>query len=169
MYIETDQSYEVNCNESKRGYARSGTYVCQPKVENRPKKCPLEAPENLWFIEWSIHRVGGRQRKRGRSNYLPSIWIDYLHNLEVAQNGYMEKWCFFSIGEAATSKWTHGEVAVFGSTVYKIFALKCQKLRTPLASLAPCVKIKISWNVRTFVFANKCFFGTSLVSRLYYP
>ena len=48
---------------------------------------------------------------------------------------------FFSVGEAATSKWTHGEVAVFGSTVYKIFALKCQKLRTPLASLAPCVKI----------------------------
>ena len=46
---------------------------------------------------------------------------------------------FFSVGEAATSKWTHGEVAVFGSTVYKIFALKCQKLRTPLASLAPCV------------------------------
>ena len=36
-------------------------------------------------------------------------------------------------------KWTHGEVAVFGSTVYKIFALKCQKLHTPLASLAPCV------------------------------
>ena len=53
---------------------------------------------------------------------------------------------FFSVGEAATSKWTHGEVAVFGSTVYKIFALKCQKLRTPLASLAPCVKI----------FALKC-------------
>ena len=25
---------------------------------------------------------------------------------------------FFSVGEAATSKWTHGEVAVFGSTVY---------------------------------------------------
>ena len=36
---------------------------------------------------------------------------------------------FFSVGEAATSKWTHGEVAVFGSTIYKIFALKCQKLR----------------------------------------
>ena len=32
-------------------------------------------------------------------------------------------------------------MAVFGSTIYKIFALKCQKLRTPLASLAPCVKI----------------------------
>ena len=46
---------------------------------------------------------------------------------------------FFSVGEAATSKWTHGEVAVFGSTVYKIFALKCQKLRTSLASLTPCV------------------------------
>ena len=51
---------------------------------------------------------------------------------------------FFSVGEAATSKWTHGEVAVFGSTVYKIFALKFQKLRTPLASLAPCVIKKIS-------------------------
>ena len=51
----------------------------------------------------------------------------------------MDTWIsdvFFSVGEAATSKWTHGEVAVFGSTVYKIFALKCQKLRTPLA---PCV------------------------------
>ena len=48
---------------------------------------------------------------------------------------------FFFVGEAATSKWTNGEVAAFGSTVYKIFALKCQKLRTPLASLAPCVKI----------------------------
>ena len=46
---------------------------------------------------------------------------------------------FFSVGEAATSKWTHGKVAVFGSTVYQIFLLKCQKLRTPLASLAPCV------------------------------
>ena len=43
---------------------------------------------------------------------------------------------FFSVGEAATWKWTHGEVAVFGPTVYKIFALKCQKLRTPLTSLA---------------------------------
>ena len=54
----------------------------------------------------------------------------------------MDTWrsdVFFSVGEAATSKWTHGEVAVYGSTVYKIFALKCQKLRTPLASLAPCV------------------------------
>ena len=26
-----------------------------------------------------------------RSNYLPSIWTDYLHKLKVAQNGYMEK------------------------------------------------------------------------------
>ena len=54
----------------------------------------------------------------------------------------MDTWrsdIFFSVGGAATSKWTHVEVAVFGSTVYKIFALKCQKLRTPLASLAPCV------------------------------
>ena len=33
--------------------------------------------------------------KRGRLSYLPSIWADYLHNLKVAQNGYMEKWCFF--------------------------------------------------------------------------
>ena len=48
----------------------------------------------------------------------------------------MDTWrsdVFFSVAEAATSKWTHGEMAVFGSTVYKIFALKCQKLRTPLA------------------------------------
>ena len=33
----------------------------------------------------------------------------------------MDTWrsdVFFSVGEAATSKWTHGEVAVFGSTVY---------------------------------------------------
>ena len=54
----------------------------------------------------------------------------------------MDTWrsdVFFSVGEAATSKRTHGEVAVFGSTVYTIFELKCQKLRTPLASLAPCV------------------------------
>ena len=33
---------------------------------------------------------------------------------------------FFFVSEAATLKWTHGEVAVFGSTVYKIFALKSQ-------------------------------------------
>ena len=33
------------------------------------------------------------------------------------------------------------EVAVFGSTVYRIFALKCQKLRTLHASLVPCVII----------------------------
>ena len=141
-------------NQCKTGYARSGTYVCQQKVENRPKKrCPLKAPEKLWFIEWSL-KVGGRQGKRGRSSYLssiwtsylpsiwtsylPSIWTDYLHNLKISQNGYMEKW-FFSVGEAATSKWKHREVAVFGSTAYKIFALKCQKLRTPLASLTPCV------------------------------
>ena len=43
-------------------------------------------------------------------------------NLKVAQNGYMEKRCFFSVGEAAASKWTHGEVAVFGSTVYNFCA-----------------------------------------------
>ena len=51
----------------------------------------------------------------------------------------MDTWrsdVFFSVDEITTSKWTHGKVAVFGSTVYKIFALKCQKLRTPLA---PCV------------------------------
>ena len=45
----------------------------------------------------------------------------------------------FFVGDIATSKWKHGEVAVFGSTVCKIFTLKCQKLHTPLASLAPCV------------------------------
>ena len=28
---------------------------------------------------------------------------------------------FFSVGKAATSKLTHREVAVFGSTVYKVF------------------------------------------------
>ena len=42
----------------------------------------------------------------------------------------MDTWrsdVFFSVGEVATSKWTYGEVAVFGSTLYKIFALKCQK------------------------------------------
>ena len=39
-------------------------------------------------------KVGGRQRKRGRSCYLLSIWTDYLHNLKVAKNGYMEKWLF---------------------------------------------------------------------------
>ena len=34
-------------NQCKRGYARSETYVCQQKVENRPKKrCSLKAPEN---------------------------------------------------------------------------------------------------------------------------
>ena len=54
---------------------------------------------------------------------------------------------FFSVGEAATLKWTHGEVANFGSTVYKIFVLKCQKLRTPLASLALCI---ISFNMPFF-------------------
>ena len=141
-------------NECKRGYARSGTYVCQQKVENRPKKrYPLKAPEKLWFIEWSL-KVGGRQRKRGRSSYLPSIWTDYLTNLKVAHNGDMEKWCFFSVGEAATSKWTHGEVAVFGSTVYKIFALKCQKLRTPLASLASCIITILSLERKIF-FCHK--------------
>ena len=35
-------------NQCKKGYARSGTYVCQQKVENRPKKrFPLKAPEKL--------------------------------------------------------------------------------------------------------------------------
>ena len=61
---------------------------------------------------------------------------------------------FFSVGEAATSKWTHGEVAVFSSTVNKIFALKCQKLRTPLA---PCVikdRVKKRVNLKLFVDYN---------------
>ena len=36
-------------NECKRGYARSGTFVCQQKVKNRPKKrYPLKAPENYY-------------------------------------------------------------------------------------------------------------------------
>ena len=71
------------------------------KVENRPKKrVPLKAPEKLRFMEWSL-KVEGRQRKRGRSNYLLSVWTDYLHNLKVAQNGYKTD---FSVGEAATSK-----------------------------------------------------------------
>ena len=45
----------------------------------------------------------------------------------------MDTWrsdVFFSVGEAATSKWTHGEVAVFGSTVYKIFYILGEVLRT---------------------------------------
>ena len=33
-------------NECKRGYARSGTYVCQQKVEQTQERCPLKAPEN---------------------------------------------------------------------------------------------------------------------------
>ena len=33
--------YTLFDNECKRGYARSGTYVCQQKVENRPKKDAL--------------------------------------------------------------------------------------------------------------------------------
>ena len=60
---------------------------------------------------------------------------------------------FSPVGEAATSKWTHGEVAVFGSTVYKIFALKCQKLRNPLASLrSPCVIKESEENSLNLVF-----------------
>ena len=35
-------------DECKRVYALSGTFVCQKKVENRPKKrSPLKAPEKL--------------------------------------------------------------------------------------------------------------------------
>ena len=50
---------------------------------------------------------------------------------------------FFSVGEAATSKWTHGEVAVIGSIQQctKFSRFKCQKMRTLLASLAPRVMI----------------------------
>ena len=59
---------------------------------------------------------------------------------------------FSPVGEAATSKWTHGEVAVFGSTVYKIFALKCQKFRNTLASLAPCVIKESEENSLNLVF-----------------
>ena len=48
---EEDRRKEVKdrgkTDECKRGYARSGIYVCQQKVENRHKKrCPLKAPEN---------------------------------------------------------------------------------------------------------------------------
>ena len=81
------------------------------------------------------------------SNDLPSIFGPIIST--ISKGLKMNTWrsdVFFPVGEAATLKWTHGEVAVFGSTVYKIFALKCQKLRTPLASLAPCVmKKKISF------------------------
>ena len=50
----------------------------------------------------------------------------------------MDTWrsdVFFFVGEVTTSKWTHGEVAVFGSTVYKIFALKCQKFNISIEGL----------------------------------
>ena len=70
---------------------------------------------------------------------------------------------FFSVGEVATSKWTHGEVAVFGSTVYKIFALKCQKLRTPLASPAPCVNIFMFNNLIHKSFNWTTFFRVVIV------
>ena len=85
----------------KKGYARSGTYVCQQKGRKQTQeKIPFKAPEKLRFMEWSL-KVEGHQRKRGRSNYLLSVWTDYLHNLKVAQNGYKTD---FSVGEAATSK-----------------------------------------------------------------
>ena len=75
----------------------------------------------------------------------------------------MDTWrsdVFFSVGEAATSKSTHGEVAVFGSTVYRIFAFKCQKLRTPLALLAPCVMKTHGWGCKNVWFSE-------FLSRLY--
>ena len=64
LYRDVRIHYIYTLYECKRGYAQSKTYVCQQKVENRPKKrCPLKASEKLWFIEWSL-KVGGRQRKK---------------------------------------------------------------------------------------------------------
>ena len=122
-------------NECKRGYARSGTYFCHQKVENRPKKrCPFKGA-------WKLSVVHPKEADQIISREFRPIISTFSKWLKV------DTWrrdVFFSVGEAATSKWTHGEVAVFGSTVYKIFAFKCQKLGTPLASLAPCV-IRINY------------------------
>ena len=68
---------------------------------------------------------------------------------------------FFSVGEAATSKWTHGEVAVFGSTVYKIFALKWQKLRTPQSNFFCEDK---GHSLRKPLFSNQLYSTSSSIS-----
>ena len=70
-------------------------------------------------------KVGGRQRKRkiicSSSRKRPiKLSPEYLYRLSPqSQSGSKringEVMFFFSVGEAATSKWTHGEVAVFGS------------------------------------------------------
>ena len=78
----------------------------------------------------------------------------------------MDTWrgdVFFSVGEAATSKWTHGEVAVFGSTVYIIFALKCQMLRTLLVSLAPCIITGIKNNLLSKIIKLKKIYHISVL------
>ena len=77
--------------------------------------------------------------KRDRSNYLPSIWPEYLHNLKAAKNGYMEKRCVFFRRWSRNLEMDTWRSGRFWFYCIRIFALKCQKLRTPLASLAPCV------------------------------
>ena len=61
VYQEVKKSsFPKGVNQCKRGYARSGTYFCQQKVENRPKKrCPLKPPEKLWFITHGASEASG--------------------------------------------------------------------------------------------------------------
>ena len=90
-----------------------------PKTVKNPIKGVTHSPSLLKIICSSSKRV--------RSNYLQRIWISTISKWLI-----MDTWrsdVFFSVGEAATLLWRHGEVAVFGSTVYKIFALCAIMLR----------------------------------------
>ena len=67
-----------------------------PMFASMPVKGRKQTQEKMPFKSaWKLSLV---KAKGGRSSYLPSIWTDYLHNLKVAQNGYMEKWCFWFNG-----------------------------------------------------------------------
>ena len=97
--------------------------------------------ESAWKVV--ITRVVFKSRRSSKKKRPIKSSSEYLNRLspqsQCSSKRIHGEVIFFSVGEAATSRWTHGEMAVFGSTVYKVFALKCQKLRTPIASLAPCV------------------------------
>ena len=116
-----------------------GPMFASKRLKTEPEKMPFKSV-------WKLSVVQAKVADESISRVFEPIISTISKRLK------MDTWrsdVFFSVGEAATSKWTHGELAVFGSTVYKIFKPKCQKLRTLLASLAPCV---ISWS-KTRIFA----------------
>ena len=110
----------------------SGLYISFIRTfyyKHKRKVICTKHKQNKNFQLWSvvIHRAVFKSRRSSKKKKPIKLSPEYLDRLSPqSQSGskriHGEVMFFFSVGEAATSKWTYGEMAVFGSTVYTKFS-----------------------------------------------